>query len=158
MPVAGDICPTDVDIDTSKDVPPEKFTSDTEKFVALVKRVSPYLLDHKVEVRVMDDDDSACRGCTEWEKKKYVFTINLAYQDTSDWVSNYELLIHELAHHAVRSNDHLCRAFWEAVTNIGARLAQLALQEPDLFEGTLVDVEPITVKESRELQLVAMAQ
>jgi hypothetical protein len=158
MRVAGDVCPTDLVDAPDKIIPPEKYGDDTTRFVAFIERVSPFLLNHPVKVQVSDDKDNHMYGCTEWEKKKYIFTINLAYQDTSDWEKNYELLIHELAHHAVRSTDHLCRAFWESVTNIGARLAQLALQEPDLFEGTEFEVEPITAKESQELQLVAMAQ
>jgi hypothetical protein len=43
------------------------------------------------------------------------------------------LLIHELAHHKVQSNDHLCREFYETVTAIGAKIAQLALAQPELF-------------------------
>src|SRR5258708_4997547 len=42
-------------------------------------------------------------------------------------------LIHELTHHKVQSNDHLCRDFYDTVTNLGAKLAQLTLEQPELF-------------------------
>ena len=74
-------------------------------------------------------------------------------------MKNYELLIHELAHHAVQKNDHLCSAFHNAVTNIGARLSQLALNQPELFAGTEIElVAPISIDESKQLQAVAMSQ
>jgi hypothetical protein len=158
MPAAGKVCPTNLDVDLTKTVPAEAYTTDTQRFVDLIKRVSPHLLDHEVTVRVMNDRGSRIGGCTQWEKASYVFTINLAHHDVSDRVSNYGLLIHELSHHAVQSNDHLCSAFHGATTGIGARLGQLALNEPELFEGTGTEIAPISAEESEELQAVAMAQ
>jgi hypothetical protein len=158
MPAAGRVCPTHVEADDSKTVDPEHYSSDLERFVDLIERVSPYLLEHAVKVKVIDDPDGNVKGCTLWRKDTYIFTINRAHQDVSNWVSNYELLIHELAHHAVQKNDHLCAAFHEAVTNIGARLGQLALNQPDLFGGTQIEIAPISITESKQLQEVAMAQ
>jgi len=59
--------------------------------------------------------------------------VNLAFHDASDWHNNYELLIHEFAHHAVQSNDHLVDVFYDTVTDLGAKLARLAQTHPSLF-------------------------
>jgi hypothetical protein len=158
MPAAGAVYPTQGEADETTTVDPDDYSTDLERFVGLIEHVSPYLLEHAVTVKAIDDPEGNMMGCTLWKKDTYVFTINIAHQDVSDWVSNYELLIHELAHHAVQKNDHLCSAFHNAVTNIGARLGQLALSQPDLFEGTLVDIAPISIGESQDLQAVAMAQ
>jgi hypothetical protein len=46
---------------------------------------------------------------------------------------NYELMLHELAHNVVHSNDHLCAAFYETVTTLGAKLTILALADSETF-------------------------
>jgi hypothetical protein len=120
-------------------VPPAKYNNDQERFVTLIEDVSPILINHTVTVRVIDDTDVKFRGCTQWKKGCFLFTINLAHQDTSDWADNYRLLIHELAHQAVQSNDHLCTEFYEAVTSIGAALSALALDQPEMFTDTEFD-------------------
>jgi hypothetical protein len=53
--------------------------------------------------------------------------------DCSNWRRNYDLFIHELAHHAVQRNDHLFEGFWRSVSDIGAKLAEIALERPELF-------------------------
>jgi hypothetical protein len=65
----------------------------------------------------------------------------LAYHDCAEWHANYELLIHELAHHKVQNNDHLRKEFYDTVTMLGAKLAQLALDAPELFVAAQVDEE-----------------
>jgi hypothetical protein len=65
----------------------------------------------------------------------------LAFHDVHDWTENYEVIIHELAHHEVQSNDHLCREFYDTVTFIGARLAQVALEQPELFPADIAELE-----------------
>jgi hypothetical protein len=41
------------------------------------------------------------------------------------------LVIHELGHHY--EGDHLSSGYYKALTKLGARLARLALAEPELF-------------------------
>ena len=60
------------------------------------------------------------------------FVVNMTYHDVTHKAEIYELLIHELAHNVVRSNDHLCAEFYKEVTTLGAKLA-LALEKPELF-------------------------
>jgi hypothetical protein len=49
----------------------------------------------------------------------------------SDWL--LELVLHELGHDF--SGDHLSRRFHEGLCTLGRRLARLALDRPELFEG-----------------------
>ena len=84
-------------------------------------------------------------------------TVNLAYHDVASPTDNYELLIHELAHNTLHSNDHLHKIFYETVTELGAKLAILAQTEPRLFDigansFDLTDVQPLwDATASREL-------
>lgn len=41
------------------------------------------------------------------------------------------LLIHEFAHHY--ESDHLSERYYDTLADLGARLARLALERPDLF-------------------------
>ena len=109
------------------------YDDDEKKFVALVEAVSPILIAHNVTVKIVNDESFNAEACTRWRKDSFELELNLAFHDVHDWTSNYEVIIHELAHHKVQSNDHLCREFYDTVTNIGAKLAQLVLVQPDLF-------------------------
>jgi len=62
-----------------------------------------------------------------------IMLVNLAYHNTEDWVENYDLFIHEMAHADVHNNDHLSHKFYGTVSRIGAKLAQLAVERPELF-------------------------
>jgi len=62
-------------------------------------------------------------------------TVNLAKHTLADPLENYSLMLHEMAHNVVRSNDHLCHQFYESVTELGAKLALLALEEPDVVRS-----------------------
>jgi hypothetical protein len=132
---AGSKFPTNVSAPSGTEISPAKYTGQQARFVQLIKDLSPKLIRHKVSVRIIDDNDAQLLGCTQWAKDAYVFTINLAHQNINSWHKNYELLIHEIAHHAVQSNDHLCREFYDTCTELGAKLAKLALDSPELFEG-----------------------
>ncbi len=112
---------------------PNNYNDDEKKFVALVEAISPILINHAVKVKIVNDRSFNAEACTRWRKDSFELELNLAYHDVHDWTSNYEVIIHELAHHKVQSNDHLCREFYDTVTNVGAKLAQLAMVEPDLF-------------------------
>ena len=133
--------------EAKKTLTPDEHDDDTKQFVKLIEAVSPILINHAVTVKVVDDPDFKVMGCTRWKKDSFIFEINLAHQDVHDWTSNYDLLIHELAHHKVQSNDHLCREFYDTVTNIGSKLAILAQLEPELFP----EVEPADLVEFGEM-------
>jgi hypothetical protein len=112
---------------------PKNYNRDEKNFVRLVETLSPILINHSVTVKIVNDPSFNTEACTRWRKDSFELELNLAFHDVHDWTSNYEVIIHELAHHKVQSNDHLCREFYDTVTNIGAKLAQLVLEQPDLF-------------------------
>jgi hypothetical protein len=75
-------------------------------------------------------------------------TVNLAYIDPASNFDRYSLLLHELAHDKVECNDHLHREFYDTVNDLGAKLAVLIQDEPQLFEvGTprcgITHVQPL---------------
>jgi hypothetical protein len=135
---AGKLFPTNVDDNPAKLADEKDITDDVTKFVRFITAVSPRVLPHKVDVRVINDNDAEHEGCTRWKKDSYVFELNLAYHDCADWQENYHLFIHELAHHAVQSNDHLLHKFYETSIDIAAKLVTLALEEPELFKDAAV--------------------
>lgn len=130
---AGDVFPTNFRDTSTSVVPPEEYGDDLKRFVKLIENVSPHIIPHKVTVKVIDDPKVKCLGCTHWEKDTYIFKINLAYQDVSDFTDNISLLIHEISHHSVQNNNHGGRDFWESTTMIGAKLALVAADRPELF-------------------------
>ena len=77
---------------------------------------------------------------TATDKVAVDFVVNMAFHKIKDREENWALLIHELAHNVVRSNDHLCEEFYEEVTKLGVKLAVLALGQPELFHGRVTDV------------------
>ncbi len=132
---AGKVFPTNFSHpEPAKTLAPDEYDSDQERFVKLIEAVSPILIDHAVTVSIIDDKNVKYEGCTRWKEDSFLFEINLARHDCSDQVENYGLLLHELAHHKVQSNDHLNSEFYDTVTNLGAKLAQVALTRPELFE------------------------
>jgi len=122
---------------------PNEYNDDEAKFAAFVGAVSPLLINHPVTVKIVNDGSFHSEACIRFRKEFYELELNLAYHDVHDWESNYAIIIHELAHHKVQSNDHLCREFYDTVTIIGAQLAQLALEQPELFPTSIAKLELI---------------
>jgi hypothetical protein len=120
---------------------PGHYNEDEKAFVRLIEVISPLLINHTVTVKVVNDPELLQEGCTRWRKDSFEFEINLAWHDIRSWTNNYELLLHELAHHKVQSNDHLCHEFYDTVTNLGAKLAQLALERSELFPTNVAKPE-----------------
>jgi len=118
----------------SDEVPESQWAQATREYVSFIERVAPLLLSdgQRITVKVIDNDDDKVRGCLRWQSGVMLF--NLAFHDTEDWVGNFELLIHEMAHATVHNNDHLSHMFYKTVTQVGAKLARLAVERPHLFE------------------------
>ena len=77
-----------------------------------------------VVAQFFNDAENHIQGCFHKEfrgdrsKKGYkrvfgVITVNLAYHDPGDPFDNYQLLLHELAHNTLQSNDHLDKLFYD---------------------------------------------
>jgi hypothetical protein len=120
---------------------PEDYDTNEEQFVRLVEALSPLLIGHSVSVKIVNDSSFNAAACTRWRKDSFEFELNLAFHDVHDWTENYEVIIHELAHHKVQSNDHLCREFYDTVTEVGAKLAQLALERSELFPTSIAKLK-----------------
>lgn len=108
----------------------------------------------------MDDDNSKIKGCTQWlDPKGFEFTVNIAFQDVTDWADNYSLFIHELAHFYVQRNDHLFEGFWRAVDDMGGRLASVALAHPELFPAKPnLNFSSLNVEDEEVAESVAASQ
>jgi hypothetical protein len=131
MKKAGEVFPTSCVYPVAE--PVKKMTDNMTKYKELIEELAPILINHQVTVTYINEDDNKYEGCTRWKKGEFLFEVNLAFHDPEDWHDNYELLLHEFAHHKVQSNDHLVHVFYDTVTELGAKLAQIALQRPELF-------------------------
>ncbi len=76
------------------------------RYARFVEAVSPELVEYKVTVEYIEDRKMVCG-----QFFGSYFNVNLAKHDVSNWQTNLELMLHELAHTVVRSNDHLHRDF-----------------------------------------------
>jgi hypothetical protein len=145
---SAQVAPTDglFDLGETEFIDPSDWTAAMQAYAKFVETIAPRLIDLPVTVRYIDDEDVFIQGCFEKEKgsgraKRNVkrnfgkMTVNLAYHDPTSSRDNYFLLLHELAHNKLYSNDHLARIFYDEVTELGAKMAILALAEPKLFRS-----------------------
>jgi hypothetical protein len=114
------------------EVPEQQWSPSTREYVTFIERVAPALIDQRIRVRVIDNDATSMVGCLKWQSG--IMLINLALHNTEDLASNFDLFIHEMAHADVHNNDHLSHRFYNTVSKVGAKLAQLAIERPELFQ------------------------
>lgn len=126
---AGQVFPTNHKGKTpDKTYSREEWSTPMETYARFVEGVSPELVGHKVTITYIHDPRMVCgQFFGTW------YNVNLAHHDVENWKKNIELMLHELAHTKVRSNDHLNHLFYETVGELGATLTQLALECPELF-------------------------
>ena len=132
IPTSHQVAPTDIEVNLDKVVSPDEWTDEMQGYAQLVGRIAPRLINRAVKVQYINDAEQGIQGCFKWKEGQ--MTVNLAYHDVASSTDNYELLIHELAHNTLHSNDHLHKIFYKTVTELGAKLAILALAEPRLFD------------------------
>lgn len=118
--------------DVSGEIPMQQWSHSTREFVSFVERVAPALIDQRIRVKVIDNDATNMVGCLKWQSG--IMLVNLALHNTEDWTANFDLFIHEMAHADVHNNDHLSHRFYNTVSEVGAKLAQLAIERPELFK------------------------
>lgn len=144
---SSEVCPTGFEyFEPRITVDPSDYTKNQARFAKLIQDVSPLLIGRRANVLVIDDTRKDFRGCSRWHNKRgkipkgyegiYTFEINLAYHDVDNWHDNYHLLIHEMAHHRLGSEDHLLHIFYKSVAHISAGLVRLAIKSPKLFKDT----------------------
>jgi hypothetical protein len=115
-------------------IPDNKLTPAMRRYKLFIERVTPLVVDHKLKKVVFaNDPKSKIYGCTKWNPKDFIFTVNVAGHNVENWQDNYDLFIHEIGHFYARGNDHLNEDFYHACTLIGARMAGAALRKPELF-------------------------
>jgi hypothetical protein len=132
IPLASEKYPTTGKVDTGKIIPPEQWSLSVRQYVELIQRVAPQLVSQRVVVRIIDDESAPLQGCLQWQSG--IMTVNVAHHDTEDEQENLELLLHEMAHTVEHSNNHLKDSFYLTVESLGAKLVQLALEDPALLE------------------------
>jgi hypothetical protein len=160
---SGQLFPTDSDhgLDRAKVIPNTQWTEPMKAYAALIEMLSPKLIGKPSIVQFLNDKDEHIEGCffnvgekttrKGFNREFGVFTVNLAYIDPSKPQKCYELLLHELAHDVVRCNDHLDHRFYDTVTELGAKLAVLIQEEPELFDIGSAETEPRIMFTGKEL-------
>jgi hypothetical protein len=137
---AGKVTPSpkaysgDPDAPPLKVLPESEWTDDIRVQVACVQRIGARLVDHYVKVRIVKDFHwpfVATYGLG-------TLTLNLGRLG-KDWFASdptdvrvLSLLIHEFAH--AKASDHLSSGFHRECCRLGAELANLALENPELFK------------------------
>lgn len=125
---AGQLFPTDLDGKVPDKVfTHDEWTAEMSDYAEFVERVSPDLVGHRVTVEYIEDKAIVCGAFFD-----SYFNVNLAHIDVCDWQSIIELMLHELAHTVVRSNDHLNHMFYKTVGKLGAKLALLVANDKPL--------------------------
>jgi len=117
------------------EIPMDKWTENMKKVADLFKRLAPPLLDEK-HIFVVIANDPALKAVATYGPNGVLvlnrFRLGKRFFDEFNMESSLDLLIHELGHEY--SGDHLSAHYYNALTQIGARLSLLALKEPDLFK------------------------
>jgi len=127
---AGKLFPTNLEGKVpDKTYSRNEWTPEMLAYAKFVEGVSPALVGHKVTVEYIRDQQMVCGQFFDTH-----FVVNLAKHSVGNRQQNIELMLHELAHSVVRSNDHLVHEFYETVGRLGAKLALLAVEKPELFE------------------------
>lgn len=140
---AGQVTPSpkpysdDPNAPVRKELPRNDWTSGMERIVAFSQRVSERLTGERPRVLLVNDRRVSALATYGRGSRGATLEFNVArlgrrwfdQEPASEQVM--DLLLHELGHHY--SGDHLSSGYHDALTSLGARLARLALQEPDLF-------------------------
>ena len=147
LKTSAQVAPTDVvgPLPLPMVVPRHQWTLAMQAYANLVETISTKLIGKFVTVRFIDDENAHFEGCFNKSfrgnrsRKGYtrefgIMTVNLAYHNPEKPEQNYYLMLHELAHDKVYSNDHLHHEFYDTVNDLGARLAVLIQDEPRLFD------------------------
>ena len=111
---AGKLFPTNHDSKVpDKTYSRDEWTPEMLAYATFVERVSPSLVGHEVTVEYIRDKQMVCGQFFDTH-----FMVNLAKHSVADWQANIDLMLHELSHTVVRSNDHLVHEFYETVRGL----------------------------------------
>lgn len=137
---AGQVTPSpkpySPDGEPQKYVPREKWTDDQKRIVRLAEELGGRLLGCLVDVQITSD--ITWPYAAAYGHSKLVLNVGrlghewFARSNTSSTVLS--LLIHEFGHHFAL--DHLSEEYHDALCDLGADLARLALNDPEVFRAT----------------------
>ncbi len=116
-----------------KFIDPSDWTPGMRRIVTFARAVAPYLVRSSITVNI-------CREISwpfaaTYGPGQLVFNLGrLGHEFFDDGVNEevIDLLIHELGHHF--SGDHLSSDYYDGLTKVGARMALLALSNPEFFQ------------------------
>ena len=112
-------------------VDPADYTPAMRAMVAYCRELHDKLVDRVLHVRIVKTSNNfaACYGGTDLDIN--LKRVGHSWFEAGPCVRVNDLLIHEFAHHF--SGDHLSSEYHKALTKLGARAVQLAIDEPSFF-------------------------
>jgi hypothetical protein len=124
----------DPDADPVKVIEPDKYTDGMRQIVEYTKLVGSKLIKRQLSVEVVHTTNnfSAAFMRSSCELHFNVFRLGKRWFEEGITEEVDRLIIHELAHYY--ESNHLSDKYHEACCRLGARLKQLALDEPSLFK------------------------
>jgi hypothetical protein len=120
------------------ELPRSDWTPAMERIVAFTELIGERLTGQRPRVLIINDSAVPARATYGRHPGGGQFEYNLAhlgrawFEQASASEPVLDLILHETGHHI--ESDHLSAAYYRALTKYGARLAGLALTEPELFE------------------------
>jgi len=112
-------------------IPEKEWSAGMGDFASYAEHIARLLLDVDINVSMVDEQTgfTACYGSRRLDV--FVPVVGRDWFDLGPGVAWDSLLLHELAHE--RESDHLSHGFHEAICNLGAKLKEIALTNPDLL-------------------------
>lgn len=116
-------------------MPPSEYTDAIRAMVKRLERLGTKLVDRPVSVTIVRTNNgfAACcgqRGNLDLNLKRLGHKWFESYPNNLSAVM--DLVIHELGH--VYESNHLSEAYYDALTQLGGRMVDLALKNPEMFE------------------------
>lgn len=119
---AGHLFPTNHEVKIpSRRYSHAEWTGEMLAYSAFVEAASPHLVGKPISVEYIEDAQMVCGQFFGSH-----FIVNLAHIEITDKTRLVQLMLHELSHTAVRSNDHLSSTFYRTLEQLGAQLALAA--------------------------------
>lgn len=137
---AGKVTPSpktyDPDGEPEKVIPPEKWTQDQARIVDFAKELFRELDISATRLQVRLVTEPLVRWSANYGKHRLCLNYGKLgkrwFARPNRAVEVLSLLIHEFAHHF--ESDHLSSGYYRACTDLGAKVANLALDKPELFQ------------------------
>lgn len=136
-----------------KTIPPEKWTPETKAFVEYAKRMAKHLMGVNLQVTMVAEVTWPFAG-TYGSGHLHINLGRLGY----DWLTGpiaqiNDLLIHEFGHEY--SHNHLSEDYYGALSMLGGKLSQLALEQPKLFSMKVAKAPPSPEAVKRTVERMA---